>query len=67
MASGVTAIAYETVTDPAGTLPLLAPMSKVAGRRLPPISCNVRKAAPDFCSGSSPTGRVSMRPFSIPC
>jgi alanine dehydrogenase len=32
MASGVTAIAYETVTDAAGGLPLLAPMSEVAGR-----------------------------------
>jgi alanine dehydrogenase len=30
--SGVTAIAYETVTDFRGTLPLLAPMSEVAGR-----------------------------------
>ncbi|NNF17595.1 MAG: alanine dehydrogenase [Gammaproteobacteria bacterium] len=30
--SGVTAIAYETVTDQHGTLPLLAPMSEVAGR-----------------------------------
>lgn len=30
--SGVTAIAYETVTDAAGRLPLLAPMSEVAGR-----------------------------------
>ena len=32
MASGVTAIAYETVTDAVGKLPLLAPMSTVAGR-----------------------------------
>ncbi|MDT3670495.1 MAG: alanine dehydrogenase [Aromatoleum sp.] len=32
IASGVTAIAYETVTDPGGGLPLLAPMSEVAGR-----------------------------------
>ncbi|TQF81110.1 alanine dehydrogenase [Elioraea sp. Yellowstone] len=32
MASGATAIAYETVTDAAGGLPLLAPMSEVAGR-----------------------------------
>ena len=32
MASGCTAIAYETVTDAAGGLPLLAPMSEVAGR-----------------------------------
>lgn len=30
--SGVTAVAYETVTDKAGGLPLLAPMSEVAGR-----------------------------------
>lgn len=32
MASGCTAIAYETVTNEAGGLPLLAPMSEVAGR-----------------------------------
>jgi alanine dehydrogenase len=32
MASGVTAVAYETVTDANGHLPLLAPMSEVAGR-----------------------------------
>ncbi len=32
VASGATCIAYETVTDDAGGLPLLAPMSKVAGR-----------------------------------
>ncbi|PYE90500.1 alanine dehydrogenase [Phyllobacterium leguminum] len=32
LASGVTAIAYETVTDDHGGLPLLAPMSEVAGR-----------------------------------
>jgi alanine dehydrogenase len=32
MKSGATCIAYETVTDRAGTLPLLAPMSEVAGR-----------------------------------
>ncbi len=30
--SGATCIAYETVTSPTGTLPLLAPMSEVAGR-----------------------------------
>lgn len=32
LASGVTAIAYETVTDERGGLPWLAPMSEVAGR-----------------------------------
>lgn len=31
-ASGCTAIAYETVEDPQGGLPLLSPMSEVAGR-----------------------------------
>ncbi len=33
--SGVTAIAYETVTGRDGSLPLLAPMSEVAGRLAP--------------------------------
>lgn len=32
VASGVTAIAYETVTGPGNSLPLLKPMSQVAGR-----------------------------------
>ena len=32
MASGCTAVAYETVTDDRGRLPLLAPMSEIAGR-----------------------------------
>tara|TARA_R110002126_G_scaffold9595_4_gene43193 strand:+ start:137 stop:1273 length:1137 start_codon:yes stop_codon:yes gene_type:complete len=32
LASGCTAVAYETVTDNRGGLPLLAPMSEVAGR-----------------------------------
>ena len=32
IAANVTAIAYETVTSPRGGLPLLAPMSEVAGR-----------------------------------
>ncbi len=35
--SGVTAIAYETVTDLRGGLPLLAPMSEVAGRLAPQV------------------------------
>ena len=37
MRSGVTAIAYETVTGPQGTLPLLTPMSEVAGRMAPHV------------------------------
>ncbi|MFT4716578.1 MAG: alanine dehydrogenase, partial [Paracoccaceae bacterium] len=43
--SGVTAIAYETVTDRAGGLPLLAPMSEVAGRLAPQVgSWTLQKA-----------------------
>jgi len=37
LASGCTAIAYETVTDRNGGLPLLAPMSEVAGRLAPQV------------------------------
>jgi alanine dehydrogenase len=37
IASGVTAIAYETVTSPQGSLPLLTPMSEVAGRMAPHV------------------------------
>jgi len=32
MASGITAVAYETIKDTKGNLPLLTPMSEVAGR-----------------------------------
>jgi alanine dehydrogenase len=35
MARGVTAIAYETVSTPSGRLPLLEPMSDIAGRLAP--------------------------------
>ena len=35
--SGATAIAYETVTSPHGTLPLLTPMSEIAGRLAPQV------------------------------
>jgi alanine dehydrogenase len=37
IASGVIAIAYETVTSPQGALPLLTPMSEVAGRMAPHV------------------------------
>jgi alanine dehydrogenase len=37
LASGVIAIAYETVTSAQGTLPLLMPMSEVAGRMAPHV------------------------------
>jgi alanine dehydrogenase len=37
LGAGTTAIAYETVQLPSGTLPLLAPMSEVAGRLAPQV------------------------------
>ncbi|TFC21245.1 alanine dehydrogenase [Cryobacterium algoritolerans] len=40
LASGVTAIAYETVQLPSRALPLLAPMSEVAGRLAPIVGAN---------------------------
>ena len=40
MASGVTAIAYETVTDAKGKLPLLVPMSAIAGRMAPQVAAH---------------------------
>ena len=40
MDSGATCIAYETVTDSSGHLPLLAPMSKVAGRLAAQVGAN---------------------------
>ena len=41
VATGVTAIAYETVQLASGALPLLAPMSEVAGRLAPIVGANV--------------------------
>jgi alanine dehydrogenase len=40
MASGATCIAYETVTDATGRLPLLKPMSEVAGRMSIQVGAN---------------------------
>jgi alanine dehydrogenase len=40
LASGITAIAYETVQLPSRALPLLAPMSEVAGRLAPIVGAN---------------------------
>ena len=37
LGSGITSIAYETVRAPDGSLPLLAPMSEVAGRMAPQV------------------------------
>lgn len=46
LASGATCIAYETVTSPTGGLPLLTPMSEVAGRLAPQVGAHcLEKAA----------------------
>ena len=45
LASGATCIAYETVTSPSGGLPLLAPMSEVAGRMAPQVGAHALEKA----------------------
>lgn len=61
LAAGTTSIAYETVQLPDGSLPLLAPMSEVAGRLATQVarttSCATRAAAASCwgaCPGSTP-------------
>jgi len=46
VASGAVAIAYETVTSPSGGLPLLAPMSEVAGRMAVQAGAHYLEKAP---------------------
>lgn len=43
--SGCTAIAYETITAPDGTLPVLSPMSEVAGRLAPQVGASALQKA----------------------
>ena len=45
VASGATCIAYETVTSPSGGLPLLTPMSEVAGRLAPQVGAHALEKA----------------------
>ena len=44
LGSGITSIAYETVQAPDGSLPLLAPMSEVAGRMAPQVGAHCLQA-----------------------
>ncbi len=44
LGSGITAIAYETVQADDGSLPLLAPMSEVAGRMAPQVGAHCLQA-----------------------
>jgi alanine dehydrogenase len=41
LAAGATAVAYETVELPGGQLPLLAPMSEIAGRMAPQVGAHL--------------------------
>ena len=62
--SGATCIAYETVTAPDGSLPLLTPMSEVAGRmsvQVAPTACRRRMAV---AASSSAACRAWRRPRS---
>jgi alanine dehydrogenase len=45
MASGATCVAYETVTSPTGSLPLLTPMSEIAGRLAPQVGAHALEDA----------------------
>jgi len=45
MKCGATCIAYETVTSPSGALPLLTPMSEVAGRLAPQVGAHCLEKA----------------------
>ncbi len=45
VASGAVCIAYETVTAPNGSLPLLTPMSEVAGRLAPQVGAHALEKA----------------------
>jgi len=45
IASGATCIAYETVTSPSGGLPLLTPMSEIAGRLAPQVGAHALEKA----------------------
>jgi alanine dehydrogenase len=49
LASGAVAVAYETVTDGAGRLPLLAPMSEVAGRMAIQVGATTLQKANGGC------------------
>lgn len=64
MASGVTGIAYETVELPDGRLPLLAPMSEIAGRMAPHVAANYLHRA-NGGRGVLMTGVSGVRPARV--
>ncbi|MGH6865527.1 MAG: alanine dehydrogenase [Methyloceanibacter sp.] len=64
LASGVIAIAYETVTNAQGFLPLLMPMSEVAGRMAPQVGAiSLQKASGG--RGVLPSGVPGVPPADV--
>lgn len=63
-ATGATCIAYETVTDARGGLPLLAPMSEVAGRLAPQVGAWAMQRANGGC-GVLLGGVPGVRPANV--
>lgn len=57
MASGATCIAYETVTDDNGALPLLAPMSEVAGLSMSKCQSGPRKIPEELAKLKTNSGQ----------
>lgn len=64
LASGTTAIAYETVQTANGALPLLAPMSEVAGRLAPQVGA-YSLMRPSGGRGVLPGGVPGVRPARV--
>ena len=64
LASGITAIAYETVQTSNRTLPLLAPMSEVAGRLAPQVGAQAL-LRPSGGRGVLPGGVPGVLPASV--
>ena len=58
---GLTAIAYERVRDARGVFPMLAPMSRIAGRMAPAIAYNELERPPArvLVLGAGPAGRAA--------
>ncbi len=62
--SGVTAVAYETVYDRNGRLPLLTPMSEVAGRMSIQEGASISKSPCSAAASCWPASPASNRPRS---
>ena len=60
--SGAICIAYETVTSPSGALPLLTPMSEVAGRLAPQVGAHALEKAQGGRASCSAACRAFPQP-----